>query len=210
MVSLLVISLVGNVWLWREKNTLESQVEEVKVLGTIDGDTIVVGEKTRIRLRYIDAPEKDKCGYEEATKELNKLTKDKTVRIAQVVPDQYGRGMAMVYLDGKSINELMLATGWVRYHSDITSDREEMKAAAQKAEDEKLGVYGKCQSKTNLKNTKCVIKGNIDFAINKKTYHLPGCAQYESTMVQEDKGEAWFCTESEARKAGYEKSQRCK
>ena len=55
-----------------------------------------------------------------------------------------------------------------------------------------------------------IIKGNIDFPINKYTYHLPGCTQYETAIVQEDKGEQWFCTEAEARKAGYTKAKTCR
>ena len=38
------------------------------VTGVIDGDTIVLEDnKTRVRLRYVDAPESGKCGSKEAT-----------------------------------------------------------------------------------------------------------------------------------------------
>ena len=38
----------------------------VAVEGVIDGDTIVVEPKTRVRLRHIDAPELEYCGGKEA------------------------------------------------------------------------------------------------------------------------------------------------
>ncbi|MFZ2202046.1 MAG: thermonuclease family protein [Microgenomates group bacterium] len=124
-------------------------------------------------------------------------------------PDQYGRGMALVYVGGSLVNKAMVASGWVRYHSDETAEKEEIKRVSEEAKAANSGVYGKCES-TTPKDPKCAIKGNIDFAINKYTYHLPGCTQYETAIVQEDRGEAWFCTETEAKKAGYIKAKTCR
>ena len=50
---------------------------------------------------------------------------------------------------------------------------------------------------------KCRIKGNISGS--GKIYHLPGTAAYEKTKIDEAKGERWFCTEDEARAAGWRK-----
>jgi len=43
----------------------------------------------------------------------------------------------------------------------------------------------------------------------KKTYHSPGCSEYERMVVELDIGEQWFCSEEEARKAGFTKSEHC-
>jgi hypothetical protein len=51
------------------------------------------------------------------------------------------------------------------------------------------------------KVTICRIKGNI--SKRGKIYHLPGSASYEQVKIDESKGERWFCTESEARSAGW-------
>jgi len=48
---------------------------------------------------------------------------------------------------------------------------------------------------------KCRIKGNI--GASGKVYHLPGTPSYEKTRIDETKGERWFCTEEEARAAGW-------
>lgn len=47
----------------------------------------------------------------------------------------------------------------------------------------------------------CLIKGNI--SANGKIYHVPGSPSYDSTRIDESKGERWFCTEAEARAAGW-------
>lgn len=205
--GLLAVSLIFNLF-FISKNRTDS-TEETKVAGVIDGDTIVLSDnKTRVRLRYVDAPEKEMCGSQEANELLRSLTIGKSVRLSRIIPDQYGRGMALVYVGSKLINQEMVASGWVRYHSDETPEKEQIKNISEQARANKLGVYGKCESAV-AKNPKCVIKGNIDFPIDKKTYHMPGCLQYETAIVQEDKGERWFCTEAEARKAGYTKAKTC-
>jgi len=47
----------------------------------------------------------------------------------------------------------------------------------------------------------CRIKGNI--SSNGKIYHRPGSPAYEKTRIDESKGERWFCSEEEARAAGW-------
>jgi endonuclease YncB( thermonuclease family) len=47
----------------------------------------------------------------------------------------------------------------------------------------------------------CEIKGNISDA--GKIYHLPGTSSYARTKIDESKGERWFCTEEEAKLAGW-------
>lgn len=47
----------------------------------------------------------------------------------------------------------------------------------------------------------CLIKGNI--SESGKIYHLPGSDWYEHTQINARKGERWFCTEAEARAAGW-------
>jgi micrococcal nuclease len=48
----------------------------------------------------------------------------------------------------------------------------------------------------------CDIKGNIGSG-GERIYHLPGGSHYRRTKVDEDKGERWFCSEAEAREAGW-------
>jgi endonuclease YncB( thermonuclease family) len=48
----------------------------------------------------------------------------------------------------------------------------------------------------------CAIKGNIS-ATGQRIYHLPGTSLYAKTRIEERAGERWFCSEAEARAAGW-------
>src|SRR3989304_2257735 len=52
------------------------------------------------------------------------------------------------------------------------------------------------------------IKGNISLTTGEKIYHVPGGYYYDDTVIDETKGERWFCTEAEAVAAGWRKSKR--
>jgi hypothetical protein len=52
----------------------------------------------------------------------------------------------------------------------------------------------------------CNIKGNISIATKKRLYHLPGMKDYLITKISPEKGERWFCTESEAIANGWKKA----
>ena len=54
------------------------------------------------------------------------------------------------------------------------------------------------------RSEKCRIKGNI--SRRGKIYHLPGTAHYPRTKIDTDRGEKWFCTEEEARAAGWRRA----
>lgn len=58
-----------------------------------------------------------------------------------------------------------------------------------------------------LSKTECLIKGNI--SSGGKIYHLPGCGSYDKTVIDENSGEKWFCSESEALVAGWRKAKNC-
>ncbi|MDP1721884.1 MAG: thermonuclease family protein [Candidatus Gottesmanbacteria bacterium] len=203
----LIPSLILNAVLLGKKAPDQIIDPGVMVEGVIDGDTIVVEPKTRVRLRHIDAPELEFCGGKEAKEALEKLVTGKRVRITEQVPDQRGRGMAFVYVGAVLVNKELLAQGLVRFHHDTSTRADELKALGLAIKTAKQGIFGACQSTVNIKNPKCNIKGNIDRL--KKIYHVPGCTQYPFAVVEEDIGEQWFCTEKEAKSAGYTKSERC-
>lgn len=207
-----IISLSLNIYLgytvYREK-----KVNLVKVLGVIDGDTIVLENKTRLRLRQMDAPELVYCGGEQAKELLTTYVQGKFIHIEEQIPDQMGRAMALLSVGDIFVNEKMLASGWVRYHSDTTSQTQRLREVAEQAKAEKKGIYSElCLQTKNNDNPKCIIKGNLE---NKKTsgrklYYLPNCAQYKFVLIEKDIGEQWFCTEKEAIAARYIKAGTCK
>ena len=61
---------------------------------------------------------------------------------------------------------------------------------------------------TSITKPGCTIKGNISIDTENKVYHLPGMEDYESTLIDLEKGEKWFCSESEAIAQGWRKAPR--
>lgn len=51
-----------------------------------------------------------------------------------------------------------------------------------------------------------VIKGNVSFDTGEQIYHVPGGRYYDSTVINENYGERWFCTEADAQAAGWRRS----
>jgi hypothetical protein len=54
----------------------------------------------------------------------------------------------------------------------------------------------------------CNIKGNVSYNGGTKIYHMPGQEDYASTVITASRGERWFCSEDEARAAGWRRATR--
>ncbi|MGE7367957.1 hypothetical protein ACQKKX_02665 [Neorhizobium sp. NPDC001467] len=54
----------------------------------------------------------------------------------------------------------------------------------------------------------CDIKGNISWNGGQKIYHVRGQKNYQDTRIRVLDGERWFCSEDEARAAGWRKAGR--
>lgn len=201
-------SLILNLFLLQKRPISD---QSILVIGVIDGDTFVLDGKTRLRLRHLDAPELDFCGGQEAKEFLEDLVLDKKVIVQEkILAQSGGRPMALVYIGDKLVNEEILKAGWARYHSDKSSQRDILKQAGSKAKEQKLGIYSsECRQTENPDNPDCQIKGNIDSNSDRRNYYFPGCSQYKFTIVEKDIGEGWFCTEKEAKEAGFTRSKTC-
>lgn len=49
----------------------------------------------------------------------------------------------------------------------------------------------------------CDIKGNVSINSGERIYHVPGQEYYLKTKISPQYGERWFCSEPEARAAGW-------
>ena len=54
----------------------------------------------------------------------------------------------------------------------------------------------------------CNIKGNVSINSGERIYHVPGQMFYADTKISPEYGERWFCSEAEARAAGWRKARR--
>lgn len=60
-------------------------IKGIKVLAVLDGDTILLDGKVKLRLRHMDTPELEFCGGPEAKKLLESLVKDKKVVLQEYI-----------------------------------------------------------------------------------------------------------------------------
>jgi endonuclease YncB( thermonuclease family) len=201
----------------------------------IDGDTIEIRGQ-RIRFNGIDAPESDQrctnaagntyaCGARSASYLDTLLASSRPTRCEFVTWDQHVRFVGDCYLfDGRSVASLMVRAGhaldWPRYSAGAYGNDQASAKAAQ------LGLWQgsfeapwdyrvKQRAKTSPSvvpllsptGSGCNIKGNISSS-GERIYHVPGQEFYDKTRISTSKGERWFCSEKEARAAGWRRARR--
>lgn len=209
-----------------------------EVLRVIDGDTLVVpastkGEEVRVRLLGIDAPERGECDFTQAKHYLEELTLGKEVMLEKDITgkDRYGRLLRYVFIESDDpeadtvfVNREMVEAG-LAFNSQVAPDkqyRDALSTAAASARKAEAGVWGECPELVEEKDPArlrendseppeegCTIKGNISEKGYGKLYFYPGCPNYGKITVDPTKGEAWFCSESEAERASFTKSESC-
>jgi endonuclease YncB( thermonuclease family) len=201
-----------------------SLAEIAGTVRVIDGDTFDVGA-TRIRLFGIDAPEQDQmCVTEQGaewacgawvTAEVSGRFSGRHAHCTAVDMDRYGRTVARCTVAGQGMGQEIVSAGlafaYRRYSMDY--DLDEKGAAIRDA-----GLHAsRVQSPAQFRQARttggmppdrrCAIKGNIS-AKGVRIYHVPGQRDYERTGIREEKGERWFCSEAEARAAGWRPARR--
>jgi len=119
----------------------------------------------------------------------------------------------------RGTQRLMVAEGWAfayrRYSSAYIAEETRARAAKRGIwQGEVLAPWDWRKGK-RLEGTKravqtesrrCRIKGNISKS-GKRIYHVPGGRYYGQTRIDGSRRERWFCTESEARAAGWRRSR---
>lgn len=185
------------------------------VTRVIDGDTIVISgvnsPKSTVRYIGVNTPEVSDCFYQQSKIMNEQLVLNKKVRIEYDTNkmDQYGRALLYVFVNdanGKEfmVNNYLLQKGIGKYYLDTINTKYAKKflSSANSSHTDKLGLWSFCsQNKIN----DCNIKGNIG-RDGKRYYHLSTFRHYSQTTVNLDKGDQWFCTETEAVKTGWSKA----
>lgn len=185
----------------------------------IDGDTLAVGG-VRVRLEGIDAPESEQtctdargrdwdCGAE-AGRQLARMIAGRLVQCEERGLDKYKRLLGVCRADGVELNAEMvrrgLAWAFVRYSRSYVRQEQAARAAragiwsgaAQPAWDYRAQKW---QTTEAVAPTGCPIKGNV--GTNGRIYHMPWSPWYQRIKMDTGKGKRWFCSETEAIKAGW-------
>jgi micrococcal nuclease len=201
----------------------------VQVLDVVDGDTIKVkvdGKSETVRFLLVDTPESvhPNKPVQPFSKEASKHTEnmlsgsDVELELGIGERDKYGRLLAYVYADGKSVQKSLLEKGLARVayvfepNTQYVDDYEKIQKQAQQ---EGIGIWslenysqedGYISEEAENQNeetadSNCTIKGNINSS-GEKIYHVESGRYYKITKPEE-----WFCSEQEAIDAGFRKSQ---
>lgn len=191
------------------------------------------GKTEKVRFLLVDTPETShpRLGVQPFGPEAKAFTKDIVEKADKLElefdigqnRDKYSRLLAYVYADGQMVQELLLEKGLARVayiyqpnvrYVDKFNDLQRI------SRDKALGIWSienyaqdngfhpeeqkndsnsasNSSSKTEEPKNACNIKGNIN-SKGEKIYHMPDSPYYAKT-----KQEQWFCSESEAKQAGF-------
>lgn len=177
-----------------------------KVTQVIDGDSFKIANKQTIRLASLNAPETGNCMASAATAALTRKILGKRVVLRDVKTDIYRRIMALVYVRGELVNAYMIKNGFAVSTREAGQENAVVSAANLNARAHHLGVYSPGCYQPDPPDPQCPIKGNIDDRTGEKQYLTPDCRHYSKVIIEKSFGEAYFCSEKEARAAGFTKS----
>ena len=204
------------------------QGESVKVTRVVDGDTIKIEGGQTVRYIGIDTPETVhpqktvECFGREASNKNKELVEGKFVQLEKDVSevDKYGRLLRYAYVDPSTssgqaifVNELLVKEGFAHassYPPDVKY-QDLLNSVQKDAQSQNTGLRAGCSDNSASSQASpdgCQIKGNISFSTGEKIYHMQGQEYYDKTVIDESKGERWFCTENEAQDAGWRKSKK--
>ena len=188
----------------------------------VDGDTIQIGA-VHIRLHGIDAPEIGQtcegpqgtafaCGRV-ATDALAALIGGAPVACAPRDTDRYGRTVARCTVAGRDLGRAMVADGFATAYRRFAMDYADEEIAARRAgrgfwsvQMPDAAAYRAARAAEPTTEATCAIKGNV--SAGGRIYHMPGQDHYAATRISPARGERWFCSEAEARAAGWRAARR--
>ena len=121
---------------------IPDEAKYVKVDRVTDGDTIVLIDRTRVRLHGIDTPERDQPHGSEATAALENMV-EASVYIVEVDTDRYGRIVGQLYhsTEGYDINASMVCAGHAWWYERYAPNSELLEDCQEEAEDALKGLW---------------------------------------------------------------------
>lgn len=136
---------------WEGEQPARCGPSKTKVVEVIDGDTFVISDGTKVRMRMIDAPELHplECFGEEAKGCLKNMIEGKEVYLSydDKCIDKYGRILAFVKVDGVDVNKTLVEQGCVCAYPYDQADlpyQVEFKDLESLAKANKQGMWGYC------------------------------------------------------------------
>jgi len=116
-----------------------------KVVGVADGDTLTildaVNKQHKVRLAYIDAPEKGQAFGNRAKQKLSDVCYGKSAVATVIDTDRYNRIVAEVTCAGVAANKMMVETGMAWVYTKYAKGQGALVAAEFTAKAAKLGLW---------------------------------------------------------------------
>lgn len=196
----------------------------------VDGDTFDIGDQ-RVRLLGIDAPELDQscidaarrswpCGRR-AEAALRSWLGIAAVRCLPAYYDRGGRAVARCSARGRDIGAWLVENGWALDYPRYSDGA--YRAAEQRARSHRFGIWigtitppwqwraareaERSRVSPASPDPRCPFKGNIN-ADGHRIVHAPGQLDYGAVRIDTARGERWFCSLGEARRAGWRPATR--
>ena len=218
-------------------STPENYFKVTKVVDGDTIDIDYFGKTERLRLIGINTPESVdprrpvECFGKEASDQAKKLLTGKLVKIekdsTQDDRDKYGRMLRYITTkEGLFYNIEIIKTGFAHEYTFRVPYKyqKDFKTAEEQARKNKLGLWAdnacaitnakakKIATSTSISqniklDNNCQIKGNVNG--RQKIYHMQGCRDYSKIVIKPQEGDKIFCTEVEAKSAGFRKAKNC-
>jgi len=116
-----------------------------KVVGVADGDTLTIldaaKKQHKIRLAYIDAPEKAQAFGNRAKQKLSEVCYGKLATALVIDTDRYGRNVAEVTCAGVAANKVMVESGMAWVYTKYAKGQGALVAAESTAKAAELGLW---------------------------------------------------------------------
>ncbi|MDT8415293.1 MAG: thermonuclease family protein [Flavobacteriaceae bacterium] len=114
------------------------------VVGISDGDSFKLkledNEIIRVRLAYVDCPERGQDFYQKAKQFSSRQIFKKSIQVEVTDTDRYGRKVGIVYYDDKILNEELLKNGFA-WHYTQYSDSAVLQELENQARITKKGLW---------------------------------------------------------------------
>jgi endonuclease YncB( thermonuclease family) len=190
-----------------------------KVVAVLDGDTIEVlqdGRAVRIRLAGIDCPERRQDYGEKAKRFASEMVFGRVVEVQNKGMDRYGRLLAEVTIDGKSLNQELVRNGLAWWYHKYSPNDTVLAALEGYARSEGANIWSRSDavppwefrlaasrssvSEDERQRGQAVFHGNV----KSRVFHRPGCQHYNCKNCI-----ANFSSTDEAIRAGYRPCRIC-
>lgn len=203
-----ILNKYNNTYLTSEKRSVCTQV--------VDGDTIYLANGEKVRLVGVNTPERGVKGYQTSKNFVSKLCLNKEVGINvddRKYRDKYGRTLAVVIVDGKNLNEMLLKEhlAEVMYippseftpqkWADGSTQTAQVTTTTQPSQQSNNNIQSTIQTQSTSSDTSSYI-GNS----NSYKFHKSDC---EAVFKMSEKNKVRFNSRDDAINSGYKPCKIC-